>query len=246
MSGRPVRRSARTAGACRPHRTTDGPTCGDQFFAYPLRAHVGEPRMPPRVVADGVTVTVHTPDLAGVGVGWTAGDEEGRVRVVAAQRGQQPRGSAKDHRRTSDREPCRWSGDRPRPRTSPGVRQPLRICAGPPPLFQSTTPLCRRLEVGSRPEVPLLEPRRLIDNDSRPAATPTVRHFTAQGCQDARIDTPGSTPVEQDYDLSVVVDDKSDSIASQCPANGVRNGFPTRCGLSSSGPLTSFLLRRQP
>jgi len=57
---------------------------------------------------------------------------------------------------------------------------------------------------------------------------------------------PGSTPVEQHYDLSVVVDDKSDSIASQCPANGVRNGFPTRCGLSSSGPLTSFLLRRQP
>ena len=120
----PVRRAH--AG---PHRTTDGPTCGDQFFAYPLRAHVGEPRMPPRVVADGVTVTVHTPDLAGVGVGWTAGDEEGRVRVVAAQRGQQPRGVAKDHRRTSDREPCRWSGDRPRPRTSPGFGSP---CASAP------------------------------------------------------------------------------------------------------------------
>ena len=92
------------------------------------------------MAADGVTVTVHTPDLAGLSR-LTAGDEEGRVRVVAAQRGQQPRGcSARDHRRTSDREPCRWSGDRPRPRTSPGVRQPL--CASAPvhrSLFQSTT-----------------------------------------------------------------------------------------------------------
>lgn len=105
--------------------------------------------MPPRVVADGVTVTVHTPDLAGVGVGWTAGDEEGRVRVVAAQRGQQPRGVAR--RTIVERQIENLVGgpgtDRGRV-PARGVRQPLAHLRRSTALVPVDDPACRRLEVG--------------------------------------------------------------------------------------------------